>query len=427
MATVVLVGAQWGDEGKGKLTDYLAGAADVVVRYQGGNNAGHTVLAEGQQFKLHLLPSGILYPEKLCIIGSGVVIDPHSLVEEITNLKSERSNLATLYISERAHVALPHHRIIDELDEEKHTYYRRIGTTKRGIGPVYADKFTREGLRVADLLDENAAETIRSNVKRKNLILQQLYGVEGPGVEAVTQEYLNFAAYFAPFMRDTSLILDEAIASGENVLFEGAQGTMLDIDHGTYPYVTSSNPTAGGAAIGAGVGPLKLDKVLGVTKAYATRVGEGPFPTELQDETGATLRAAGHEFGTTTGRPRRCGWLDGLILKYAVRVNSLSCLALTKMDVLSGLPRLKVCRAYRFNGKEYTDFPAQISVLEGCTPVYEELPGWEEDLSGIRDFKGLPRAAQDYIAFLEQLAGVPVSLISVGPEREQSIIRQDLF
>ncbi len=428
MSTVVLVGAQWGDEGKGKLTDCLAAEADVIVRYQGGNNAGHTVRVEGQEYKLHLVPSGILHPGKVCVIGNGMVIDPSVLRREIEQLAASGRPLAALYISERAHVILPYHRQCDELEEECPGGLRRIGTTRRGIGPAYVDKYAREGLRVVDLLDEGAEERLRCMARRKIEILKRLYGAGGAAApEQVVADYLAYADFLRPYVRDTSLLVHEAVRAGRHVLFEGAQGTLLDIDHGTYPYVTSSSPAAGGAAVGAGVGPRVIDTVLGVTKAYTTRVGGGPFPTELVDETGEFLRQAGHEFGTTTGRPRRCGWLDAVILRYAARINSLDYLAVTKLDVLCGLPVVRICRAYRYRGREITEFPSRLSVLAECEPVYEELPGWTEDITGARAYEDLPVAARRYLSRLAELAGVPVGAVSVGPGREQIIMLTSFF
>jgi len=427
LSTVVLVGAQWGDEGKGKLTDYLAREADLVVRYQGGNNAGHTVVVEGQEFKLHLIPSGILHPDKVCVIGNGVVIDPGVLHRELEMLRAAGRPLAALYISERAHVIMPYHRQCDELEEDCPESLRRIGTTRRGIGPAYADKYAREGLRVVDLLEAGAEERLKLIIRRKGEILGRIHRAPAPDPERVAQEYLDHAEMLRPFVRDTSLLVHEAVRAGRNVLFEGAQGTLLDIDHGTYPYVTSSNPTAGGAAVGTGIGPRVIDTVIGVTKAYTTRVGDGPFPTELKDETGEHLRAAGREYGTTTGRPRRCGWLDTVITRYAARVNSLDYLAVTKLDVLTGLPVLRICRAYRYQGREIHDFPSRLSVLAGCEPVYEELPGWTEDLTGVRSFKELPAAARAYLDRLAELSGVPLGVVSVGPGREQTLPLADFF
>jgi adenylosuccinate synthase len=422
---VVLIGAQWGDEGKGKLTDYLAAEAEVIVRYQGGNNAGHTVVADGQEFKLHLVPSGILHPGKVCVIGNGVVIDPGVLRRELEMLTASGRDLATLRISERAHLIMPYHRLLDELEEERRDACC-IGTTRRGIGPAYADKYSRDGVRVIDLLDKDVARLERV-VARKCEVLRKLYGHEDCAPEQVVREYLAYAAFLAPYVCDSSLLIYEAVQAGRSVLLEGAQGTLLDIDHGTYPYVTSSNPTAAAAAVGAGIGPRVIDTVIGVTKAYTTRVGEGPFPAELTDDTGEHLRETGREFGTTTGRPRRCGWLDAVILRYATRVNGLDYLAVTKLDVLSGLPVLRICRAYRYQGREIGEFPSRLSVLAGCVPVYEELPGWDEDLTGVRTFDELPAAARGYLSRISELAGVPVGLVSVGPGREQTLAISSFF
>lgn len=419
MSTVVLVGAQWGDEGKGKLTDYLAEEADVVVRYQGGNNAGHTVVTGGREFKLHLVPSGILHREKICVIGNGVVIDPAVLRRELEMLGESGWSLATLYISERAHLIMPYHRRLDELEEENRDGCC-IGTTRRGIGPAYTDKHSRDGIRMVDLLEKDA-QRLKKIVARKCRFLEKLYDSRDFNPEEVVREYLDHAAYFRPYVRDTSLLVYDAVQAGRNVLFEGAQGTLLDVDHGTYPYVTSSNPTAAAAAVGSGVGPRVIGHVIGVTKAYTTRVGEGPFPTELEDGTGQRLRKAGREFGTTTGRPRRCGWLDAVVLRYAARVNGLDYLAVTKLDVLSGLPVLRICRAYNYRGREISDFPSRVSDLAECVPVYEELPGWSEDLTGVRSLNELPGAARGYLERLSELAGVPGGLVSVGPGREQTL------
>ncbi|MBE0467251.1 MAG: adenylosuccinate synthase [Candidatus Desulforudis sp.] len=419
MSTVVLVGAQWGDEGKGKLTDYMAEEADVVVRYQGGNNAGHTVVTGGREFKLHLVPSGILHPEKVCVIGNGVVIDPAVLRRELEMLGESGWSLATLYISERAHLIMPYHRRLDELEEENRNGCC-IGTTRRGIGPAYTDKYARDGIRMVDLLEKDA-QRLKKIVARKCRFMEKLYDSRDFNPEEVVREYLGHAAHFRPYVRDTSLLVYDAVQAGRNVLFEGAQGTLLDVDHGTYPYVTSSNPTAAAAAVGSGVGPRVIDHVIGVTKAYTTRVGEGPFPTELEDGTGQCLRQAGREFGTTTGRPRRCGWLDAVVLRYAARVNGLDYLAVTKLDVLSGLPMLRICRAYNSRGREIRDFPSRVSDLAEYVPVYEELPGWSEDLTGVRSLNELPGAARGYLERLSELAGVPVGLVSVGPGREQTL------
>lgn len=427
MSTVVLIGAQWGDEGKGKITDFLAEQADMVVRSQGGNNAGHTVVVGAEEFKLHLVPSGILYAGKTCVIGNGVVIDPQVLLAELEYLKQRGITTAQLAISANAHVIMPYHRLLDGLEEEARGAHK-IGTTKRGIGPAYMDKTARAGIRMGDLLDEaEFANQLRSNLEVKNTVLTKIYGAEPLNYESIYQEYLGYAQKLAPFVVDSSLIVNERIARGDKVLFEGAQGTLLDLDQGTYPYVTSSHPTAGGACTGAGVGPTKIDRVLGVIKAYTTRVGEGPFPTELSDETGQFISAKGHEFGTTTGRPRRCGWFDAVIARYAVRVNGISDLAVTKLDVLSGLATIKLGIGYRVRDQYLTEFPQSQKLLSQCVPVYEELPGWQEDLTGVRSYDELPLNARNYISRLEELTGVPASIIAVGPGREQTIVRAKLF
>lgn len=427
MGTVVLVGAQWGDEGKGKVTDFLAARADIVVRYQGGNNAGHTVVVGEEEFRLHLLPSGILHPEKTCVIGNGVVVDPAVLVGEIESLKRRGIKMARLLISERAHLIFPYHRLLDGA-EEKRKGNGRIGTTGRGIGPAYVDKMARVGIRMSDLLeDATFSRRLEENVAFKNALLERVYDAEGVSLPEIFDAYREYAAILREYVADTGVFLHQAITAGKNVLFEGAQGTLLDIDHGTYPFVTSSSPTAGGACLGAGIGPRVIDRVLGIAKAYTTRVGGGPFPTELKDDLGEKIREQGREFGTTTGRPRRCGWFDAVIARYAARVNGLDYLCITKLDVLTGIPVLKICRAYRYQGKEITDFPASASVLEACEPVYEELPGWEDDITGARKLEDLPENTRRYLERLSSLAGLPVALIGVGPRREQTIVCHNAF
>ena len=427
MTTAVLIGTQWGDEGKGKITDFLAEKADLVVRYQGGNNAGHTVVVGENSFKLHLIPSGILYPDKICVIGNGVVIDPKVLKEELLYLKERGVATDNLRISLRAHIIMPYHKKLDELEEEDKGD-NKIGTTKRGIGPAYRDKASRTGIRVSDLLDKELfAEKLALNLKEKNNLLEKIYGVEGFSFDELYQEYLEYAEIIRPYATDTSRLLNEAIEKGQKILFEGAQGTLLDLDHGTYPYVTSSHPVAGAACIGAGIGPTKIHKVIGVVKAYTTRVGSGPFPTELLDETGEFLRKQGYEFGTTTGRPRRCGWFDGVIARYAARVNGLSGLAVTKLDVLTGLDTLKVAVGYRFNGEIIKEFPASLKELSQCEPVYEELPGWKEDITGAKKLSDLPENARNYLKKIEEITGVPIAIISVGTRRDQTIILDQVF
>jgi adenylosuccinate synthase len=425
MSTLVIVGTQWGDEGKGKITDYLAEKADVVVRYQGGNNAGHTVEKEGVQYKLHLIPSGILYSEKICIIGNGVVVDPASLIEEIENLQKQGISVDNLKISDRAHIVFPYHIKQDEL-EEISKGKNDLGTTKRGIGPCYMDKSERIGIRVCDLLKPKVfEEKLRRNVEKKNKLFKELYGAEGFDFEEMYQKYLEYAEKIKPFVTDTTVLLYDLIKSGKKVLFEGAQGTLLDLDLGTYPYVTASHPIAGGVTVGAGIGPTMIDEVMGVVKAYTTRVGKGPFPTELFDENGEFLREKGHEYGTTTGRARRCGWLDAVILKYSVRVSGITHFALTKLDTLTGLKKIKICTGYKFNGRIITDFPASLEDLAQCEPVYKEFDGWEEDIQGAKTFDDLPYNAQKYIRRIEELIGIKAAIISVGPERNQTIVLRD--
>ncbi len=428
MSTVVLIGAQWGDEGKGKVTDFLAQQADMVVRYQGGNNAGHTVVARGRTFKLHLIPSGILHGDKMCLIGNGVVIDPAVLLQELDSLESQGISTANLRISPRAHVIFPYHKSIDMAEEEQKGN-KRIGTTCRGIGPAYTDKASRAGIRVAELMDrEELAEKLRDALEAKNKLLARVYGSEVQfDYREMLEQYNEYADRLRGYVDDVSILVNRAIDRGQKVLFEGAQGTLLDLDHGTYPYVTSSHPVAGAACLGAGLGPTKINTVVGVAKAYITRVGEGPFPTELHDRLGDHIRERGCEFGTTTGRPRRCGWFDAVIARYAARINGLSYLAITKLDVLSGLDTLKICTGYRYKGEVINEFPAGLKVLAQCEPVYREVPGWREDISGVRRYNDLPQNARDYIERIEEMAGVPVALVGVGPGREQTLVLQNIF
>ncbi|MDI6878446.1 MAG: adenylosuccinate synthase [Desulfitobacteriaceae bacterium] len=427
MAAVVLIGAQWGDEGKGKITDFLAESADMVVRYQGGNNAGHTVVAHGREFKLHLIPSGILYPEKTCVIGNGVVVDPAVLLEELAYLTERQVETGKLLISSNAQVIMPYHRLLDGLEEEARGE-SKIGTTKRGIGPCYMDKAARIGIRVSDLLDPEEFEPkLRRNFQEKNILLTKVFNAKPLEFQPIYEEYLKYGEQLRPLVTDSSLAISQTLQAGQKVLFEGAQGTLLDLDHGTYPYVTSSHPIAGGACVGAGVGPTRINRVVGVAKAYTTRVGEGPFPTELLDETGEQIRAQGHEFGTTTGRARRCGWFDAVIARYAVRVSGISDFAITKLDVLTGLEHVKICVGYRAGDEVLYEFPQSQKLFRKCEPVYEELPGWSEDLSSVRRFEDLPINAQNYIKRLEQLTEVPVTLVAVGPSREQTIVRGEIF
>ncbi|UFP94155.1 adenylosuccinate synthase [Gloeobacter morelensis] len=425
MANVIVVGAQWGDEGKGKITDLLSVSADVVVRYQGGINAGHTVCVGEQTFKLHLIPSGILYPETRCVIASGTVVDPKVLLEEIRHLEQLGISTKNLFIAETAHVTMPYHRLIDIAEEERRGK-NRIGTTGRGIGPTYADKSDRTGFRVLDLMQpEGFREKLEWIVPLKNVLLERLYNLPPLAVDQVAEQYLAYAEQLRPYVIDASLLIDQAVRTHRNILFEGAQGTLLDLDHGTYPYVTSSNPVAGGACVGAGVGPTIIDRVIGVAKAYTTRVGEGPFPTELRDEIGRHLGERGAEFGTTTGRPRRCGWFDAVIGRYAVRINGLDCLAITKLDVLDELESIKVCVAYHCPSKTVEEFPSDANLFGRCEPVYETLPGWKEPTGHCRTLEELPPKARDYLEFLAHQMKTPIALVSVGANREQTIIVED--
>ena len=423
MSVTALVGAQWGDEGKGKTIDILASQADMVVRAQGGSNAGHTVVADGITHKLRLIPSGILYPNTVCVVGNGTVIAPPVILKEMAQLKENGVSLKNLKIDARAHVILPYHIAIDTLSE-KMRGAGDIGTTKNGIGPCYMDKAERCGIRIIDLITpEVFKEKLFKNVENKNKLLKYVYGGEEMDAQAIYDEYCGYAEQLKPFVTDTSVLNYDAIKAGKNVLFEGAQGTLLDIDVGTYPFVTSSHPTAGGFCEGSGVGPTLIDNCLGVAKSYITRVGKGPFPTELNDEVGDRIRNVGGEFGTVTGRPRRTGWFDAVIIRYAVRVNGLTSLAINKLDTLSGIETLKICVAYKKNGEILKDFPVDISLLEGCEPVYEELPGWTENLSKCHSFDELPENAKNYIRFIEKQADCHVSMVGVGPDRTQNLMR----
>ncbi|NEP17389.1 MAG: adenylosuccinate synthase [Leptolyngbya sp. SIO4C1] len=425
MANVVVIGAQWGDEGKGKITDLLSRSADVVVRYQGGVNAGHTVVVKDQTFKLHLIPSGILYPDTECLIGSGTVIDPKALIAELDKLDDLGVSSKKLFISEAAHVTMPYHRLIDQAAEERRGS-KKIGTTRRGIGPTYADKSERTGIRVGDLMDlEALKEQLEWTINYKNVVLEKLYDLPPLDPSEVLSEYAAYAERLRPHIVDSSLHIYDAIQRRKNVLFEGAQGTLLDLDHGTYPYVTSSNPVAGGACIGSGIGPTVIDRVIGVAKAYTTRVGEGPFPTELIDDTGAMLCEIGAEFGTTTGRRRRCGWFDAVIGRYAVRINGLDCLAVTKLDVLDHLEEIKVCVAYELDGERCVDLPGSARQFARCQPVYEIFPGWKQSTENCRKLEDLPAQALDYLKFLAELMEVPIAIVSLGASRDQTIIVED--
>ncbi len=427
MSTVVIIGAQWGDEGKGKVTDFLAEKADIIVRYQGGNNAGHTVVVDDAEFKLHLIPSGILHPDKLSVIGNGVVIDPGVLKQELDSLTERRVPIGKLCISQRAHIIMPYHRLMDAVEEEQKGE-AKIGTTKRGIGPTYTDKASRVGIRVVDLIDkEEFPKLLKQNIESKNILFEKIFNTKGFEYEEVLKEYQGYAELLEPMAEDVSLLVHNAIKEGKNVLFEGAQGTLLDLDHGTYPYVTSSHPTAAAACLGTGIGPTKIDRVLGIVKAYTTRVGEGPFPTELMDEVGEEIRRNGNEFGTTTGRPRRCGWFDAVIVRYAARISGLDSLAITKLDVLSGLPVVKLCSGYSYKGELIREFPASLKELAKCEPVYEEFPGWTEDISKVTRYEDLPDNAKRYLERIVELTEVKIALIGVGVKRTQTIIMEDLF
>ncbi|HAC64991.1 MAG TPA: adenylosuccinate synthase [Cyanothece sp. UBA12306] len=425
MANVIVIGAQWGDEGKGKITDLLSRSADVVVRSQGGVNAGHTIVVQGQTFKLHLIPSGILYPDTECIIGSGTVIDPKVLLEELAQLHRLEVSTDKLFISQTAHVTMPYHRLLDKASEEKRGKYK-LGTTGRGIGPTYADKSERTGIRVLDLMNrDHLHEKLEWTINYKNGILEKLYNLEPLDPQAVIKEYLDYAEQLRPHVVDSSLKIYESIKKRKNILFEGAQGTLLDLDHGTYPYVTSSNPIAGGACVGSGVGPTVIDRVIGVAKAYTTRVGEGPFPTELKGEVGQLLGDRGAEFGTTTGRARRCGWFDAVIGRYAVRINGLDCLAITKLDVLDELKEIKVCVAYELDGQPCHHFPSNASEFARCRPIYEAFPGWQTSTSHCRTLEDLPKRALNYLKFLAELMDTPIAIVSLGASRDQTIIVED--
>ncbi|EIB8158914.1 adenylosuccinate synthase [Listeria monocytogenes] len=427
MSSVVVVGTQWGDEGKGKITDFLSENAEAIARYQGGNNAGHTIKFDGVTYKLHLIPSGIFYKEKISVIGNGMVVDPKALVEELKYLHDKGVDTSNLRISNRAHIILPYHIRIDEADEERKGA-NKIGTTKKGIGPAYMDKAARVGIRIIDLLDkETFKEKLEHNLGEKNRLLERFYELEGFKLEDILEEYYEYGQQFKEYVCDTSVVLNDALDDGKRVLFEGAQGVMLDIDQGTYPFVTSSNPIAGGVTIGSGVGPSKINHVVGVAKAYTTRVGDGPFPTELFDSIGDTIREVGHEYGTTTGRPRRVGWFDSVVVRHARRVSGLTDLSLTLLDVLTGIETLKICVAYKLDGKTITEFPASLKDLARCEPVYEELPGWTEDITGVTSLDDLPVNCRHYMERIAQHTGVQVSMFSVGPDRAQTHVIKSVW
>ena len=423
MANIVVVGTQWGDEGKGKVVDILAPHVDVVVRYQGGNNAGHTVVVGREKYVLHSIPSGILHPGRRCVIGCGVVVDPASLIEEMEALVRRGVVLdGNLFISKNAHLIMPYHRALDLASEAKRGK-RRIGTTGRGVGPAYVDKAARVGIRMADLLDEPLfREKLEANIHEKNKLLREIYDAPTFSVEEILGPYLRYAGWLAPYITDTALLLSRWVGEGQAVLFEGAQGTMLDIDHGTYPFITSSNTTAGGAATGTGVPPTRIHGVLGVAKAYTTRVGSGPFPTELKGELADPIRARGNEYGATTGRPRRCGWFDAVVLRYAVRVNGLDTVALTKLDVLDECEAIKVCVGYQYRGELLTEFPEEERIWTEAEPVYEEMSGWLSSTRGLRSYAELPTKARQYLERLAELAGIEFCLVSTGAVRDDTIL-----
>lgn len=420
MSTVVVVGTQWGDEGKGKITDFLAESADVVARYQGGNNAGHTILIDGKKFKLSLIPSGVFYKEKTCVIGNGMVINPEALIQEINYIHDNGFDTKNLVISDRAHVIMPYHMVLDALEEDRKGP-NKIGTTRKGIGPCYMDKAARNGIRIADLMDAEEFELrLRPLMEEKNQVITQVYGAEPLNVEEILTKYLEYAEVLRGYVTDTSVVLNDAIDAESRVLFEGAQGVMLDIDQGTYPFVTSSNPSAGGVCIGSGVGPSKIKQVIGVAKSYTTRVGDGPFPTELNDATGDYIRETGHEYGTVTGRARRVGWFDSVVVRHARRVSGITGLSLNSLDVLSGLETVKICTGYKYRGDIITHYPASLKMLAECEAVYEELPGWSEDITGAKTLEDLPANTRKYVERVSELTGIPISIFSVGRNREQT-------
>lgn len=427
MASVIIVGTQWGDEGKGKIVDYLANKAQYVVRSQGGSNAGHTVVVDNVKYKLRLLPSGILHKDKVCIIGNGVVIEPKVFLSEIDGLIEKKVNMSNLKISNRAHVLMPYHKILDELQEED-LGENKLGTTKNGIGPCYMDKASRLGIRIVDLMNKEVfAKKLKFNVELKNKLLKKLYNHDGINYEELLKEYLEYADRLRPYVADTTTILNKAIKEKKNILFEGAQATMLDLDHGTYPFVTSSYPAAGGACTGSGVGPRKIDNVIGVVKAYSTRVGEGPFPSELFDDVGQFIRDKGGEYGTVTGRARRCGWLDACVIKYASYINGLDSVAITRLDILDELEKLKICVAYKYNGEILEDYPADLDILSKVEPVYEEFDGWKTSTTNIREYDKLPENAKKYLKRLSEVIDTEISIVSVGAGRDETIIIKDIF
>jgi adenylosuccinate synthase len=427
MSTVVVVGTQWGDEGKGKITDYLAEGADVVARYQGGNNAGHTILIDNKKYKLTMIPSGIFNNDKVCVIGNGMVINPEALIDEINYIHDNGFSTENLKISDRAHVIMPYHLVLDGLEEDRKGD-NKIGTTRKGIGPCYMDKAARNGIRISDLMDAEEFETrVRAVMLEKNHLIQQVYGGEPLDADKIVADYLGFAEVLRPYVTDTSVILNDAIDAGSKVLFEGAQGVMLDIDQGTYPFVTSSNPSAGGVCIGSGVGPSKIQQVIGVAKAYTTRVGDGPFPTEQDNEIGQLIRDKGHEYGTVTGRPRRVGWFDSVVVRHARRVSGITGLSLNSLDVLSGLETVKICTAYKYRGELIEHYPASLKMLSECEAVYEEYPGWSEDITNAKTLDDLPTNTRNYLNRVSELTGIPIAIFSVGRNREQTNIVRSIY
>lgn len=427
MSSVVVVGTQWGDEGKGKITDFLSENAEVIARYQGGDNAGHTIRFDGVTYKLHLIPSGIFYKEKISVIGNGVVVNPKSLVEELKYLHDHGVVTDNLRISDRAHVILPYHILLDQLQEDSKGD-QKIGTTIKGIGPCYMDKAARVGIRIADLLDKEIfEERLKINLQEKNRVFMRMYDHAPLEFDDIFEEYYQYGQEIKKYVTDTSVILNDALDNGRRVLFEGAQGVMLDIDQGTYPFVTSSNPVAGGVTIGSGVGPSKINKVVGVCKAYTSRVGDGPFPTELLDEIGNQIREVGHEYGTTTGRPRRVGWFDTVVMRHSKRVSGITNLSLNSIDVLTGLETVKICTAYELDGKLIYHYPASLKELSRCKPVYEELPGWTEDITHCKTLAELPENARNYVHRVSELVNVRISTFSVGPDRTQTNVLESVW
>ncbi|MDR0267860.1 adenylosuccinate synthase [Paenibacillus sp.] len=420
MSTVVVVGTQWGDEGKGKITDFLAESADVVARYQGGNNAGHTILIDGKKYKLTLIPSGVFYSDKVCVIGNGTVINPAALIDEINYIHDNGFTTDNLVISDRAHVIMPYHLVLDALEEDRKGQ-NKIGTTRKGIGPCYMDKAARNGIRIVDLMDaEEFEQKLRPLMQEKNNIIQQLFGGEPLDVEEVLKQYLEYAEVLRKYVKDTSVVLNDAIDADRKVLFEGAQGVMLDIDQGTYPYVTSSNPSAGGVCNGSGVGPSRISQVIGVAKSYTTRVGDGPFPTELNNEIGDYIREKGFEYGTVTGRPRRVGWFDTVVVSHTRRVSGLTGLSLNSLDVLTGLETVKICTGYKYRGEVIQHYPASLKMLEECEAIYEEMPGWHADISEAKTLEDLPETTRNYVKRVSELTGIPIAIFSVGRNRSQT-------